>query len=476
MIEQQILDCLKKRTDNAPFLYSLEEKRWWTYQQVWQGALAYKRCFEQMGKKEIAVILENGVPLFLSYFACMLSDFVLIPLDPQKSQEELAQVLAHHPQAGVVDDLRQLPGTDGEPVEQAGLVALVEKIDLERLYMITYTSGSTGQAKGVMHCLKSLFHAGLVFGRAVGFGAQCVACHTMPMTYMAGILNTILMPLIMGSRIVLFPRFDVFTAVSFWKNVMQHEVNAFWLSPTMLNMLMTVDRRGQAREYFQSRRSLFCIGTAPLFPQLKERFETKYGVRLLPSYGLSETLFLSSEYDGAEETRGSVGNILPEVQLRFDGGGEILAGVPWMFLGYSNEDAGAYFTQGLYRTGDLGHVEAEKLFIDGRKKELIIKGGMNISPKRLEEVLLESGLVKECCVSSVVIDEEERIVCWAVLNGGEEDAGSALNRVVTGRLGRACAVDRYVFAERIPKNLNGKADKETMKKRLLASLRGENEG
>lgn len=147
-----------------------------------------------------------------------------------------------------------------------------------------------------------------------------------------------------------------------------------------------------------------------------------------------------------------------------------------MFLGYSNEDAGAYFTQGLYHTGDLGHVEAEKLFIDGRKKELIIKGGMNISPKRLEEVLLESGLVKECCVSSVVIDEEERIVCWAVLNGGGEDAGSALNRVVTGRLGRACAVDRYVFAERIPKNLNGKADKETMKKRLLASLRGENEG
>ena len=134
-------------------------------------------------------------------------------------------------------------------------------------------------------------------------------------------------------------------------------------------------------------------------------------------------------------SRGSVGNILPEVRLRFDGGGEILAGVPWMFLGYSNEDAGAYFTQGLYHTGDLGHVEAEKLFIDGRKKELIIKGGMNISPKRLEEVLLESGLVKECCVSSVVIDEEERIVCWAVLNGGGEDAGSALNRVVTGRLG-----------------------------------------
>ena len=291
-----------------------------------------------------------------------------------------------------------------------------------------------------------------------------MVCHTMPMTYMAGILNTIIMPFIMGCRIVLFPRFDIFTAVSFWKNVIENKVNTFWLSPTMLNMLLTVDRRGKAKEYFEQNKSLFCIGTAPLFPQLKRKFEERYSVRLLVSYGLSETLFLSTETLLSRECAGTVGEILPEVDLKFGEDGEILVDVPWMFPGYFNEETDSFFTDGYYHTGDLGYMESGKLFINGRKKDLIIRGGMNISPRQLEDVILTAPFIKECCVSSVVIEEEERIVCWLVLGEKYDNISNRLNQLIADKIGKNYTVDKYVIVGDIPKNLNGKVDKEQLKK------------
>lgn len=460
---KRMLEC----SFEQEFVYSLQNKRWYTYGQVWENALRFEEFFRSKGVEEVSIVLENGIVLFVTYFACMLGNIKIIPIDPQKSDVEIEHILENHPNILRISKEEELSALTDDCAECEKIQGLLEQVDFEKPYMVTYTSGSTGQAKGVIHSLKNLFLSAITFGETVGFDETSIVCHTMPMTYMAGILNTIFKPFIMHSKIVLFPRFSVMTAISFWKNVRELNVNTFWLSPTMLNILLTVDRKGDIAEYFKERKTIFCIGTAPLFPQLKEQFETKYGVSLLQSYGLSETLFISTRIPGIVAEDNSVGTVLDKVDLRFSDSEEILIDVPWMYLGYSNENTIDYFDGKYYLSGDLGKVEDNNLYITGRKKDLIIRGGMNISPKQIEETLLEEECVKECCVASVVEKNEECILCFYVPNGTIENVGVTFNKAIIERLGKAYKVDKFIEKKEIPKNLNGKTDKEKLKKEYL---------
>lgn len=455
--------CIGKRT----FVYSLERKQWYTYAQIWKNACEYLSFLQNRKLKEVSVVLENGIELFTLYFACMLGNIKIIPIDPQKSEVEVNHILENHPGIFVIHNTGELPVFTEEEIDDEVILPMFESIDFEKVYMITYTSGSTGQAKGVQHSLKNLFLASISFGDTVGFNKESVTCHTMPMTYMAGILNTIFMPFIQGGKIVIFPRFSVMTAIPFWKNVEALGVNTFWLSPTMLNILLTVDRKGAIAEYFKTIDPIFCIGTAPLFPQLKQQFEQRYGVQLLQSYGLSETLFISTKVRNEGQDKESVGRVLSDVDLHFDETEEIQLDVPWMFLGYSNEKTEDYFKDNYYLSGDLGKIEDGHLYITGRKKDLIIRGGMNISPKQIEETLLDSGLVKESAVSSVVEKCEEQILCWYVAAAEMENPGAQMNQIITERLGKAYKVDKFIAVKEVPKNLNGKVDKEKLKREYV---------
>ena len=446
------------------FVTEVSSKETLTYRQLWSGAFSYVDMYALQEKQEISVIWENSKELLVMYFACMISNTKIIPIDPQKAKPEVDAILANH--AGITAlfeaDKKEIPLE--KLLEDAQIKELIQGIDLQKPYMITYTSGSTGQAKGVIHCLYSLFLAGDVFGNETGYSKDSRVCHTMPMTYMAGILNTIFMPLVTGSQVVIFPRFSVMTAVTFWREVEKHQVNTFWLSPSMLNILMTVDRKGKAADYLRRTDTLFCIGTAPLYPQVKEAFEEKYGVELLPSYGLSETLFIATKVKGVQPEVSSVGAVLPLVDLQFTDAEEIYLDVPWMFLGYSNENTAEYFDGKYYKSGDLGEIRDTQLYITGRKKDLIIRGGMNISPKQIEEVLLSTDCVMECCVSSVVSDNEERVIAWCKVKETSDNLATNLNAIIIERLGRTYRVDQFVWVDEIPKNLNGKVDKEKLKK------------
>lgn len=463
-MKNDYLDRLCSFEMNRAFVTEISSKSVFTYGQIWNNAYRYIAVYGLRDKCEIAVIWENSVELLTMYFACMLSHTLMIPIDPQKAKLEIDSILENHARITALREEDKRPVCQENMVEEEQLKELITSIDLEKAYMITYTSGSTGKAKGVIHSLKNLFLAGDVFGEKVGFSEKSKVCHTMPMTYMAGILNTIFMPLVRGSQIIVFPRFSIMTAVTFWRAVAEYEVNTFWLSPTMLNILMTVDRKGKAAEYLNRTETIFCIGTAPLYTDLKQAFEKKYGVELLPSYGLTETLFISTKVKGDASGEQSVGRVLPAVDLHFSEADEIYLDVPWMFLGYSNENTTAYFDGKYYMSGDLGKIDEGYLCIIERKKNLIIRGGMNISPKQIEEVVLSAENVIECCVSSVVKNNEERVICWCKIKTPSESLATDLNTLIVERLGKAFKVDYFVCVDAIPKNLNGKVDKEKLKK------------
>ena len=258
-------------------------------------------------------------------------------------------------------------------------------------------------------------------------------------------------------------------ALSFWKRTRENGVNSFWMSPTMLNIILTIDRSDDMKGYFKEHRPTFCIGTAPLLADLKEKFETKYEVKLLQSYGLSETLFLSTNMENIDLPASSVGRLLEDVDIVLKDDNEIIISVPWMFKGYSNDDTASYFEGDYYKTGDLGKIEDGALTITGRKKDLIIRGGMNISPRQIEDCLMGKHLFDECCVASVVENGEERVICWYVAGQEIADILAVANKAVVEEIGNNYKVDKYIFIKELPKNLNGKIDKNVLRNRYYGN-------
>ena len=258
MNESEIRDIIKSTLSDKEFVSLWNEENWYSYADLWKRALCVAKMLEKTDTGRVVVVRENGLDLFVLYFASMLSNVTIVPIDPQKSDAEIELIISENAGSPIIRDKNVLEdiGEDHNGDENREIAERIDRIDLNKEYMITYTSGSTGHPKGVRHTLMNLFLAGISFGNVVGLDSGYTMSHVMPMSYMAGILNTIFMPFICRSKIVIMPRFDVMSAIGFWKTVKKKNVNAFWLSPTMLNILMTVDRKGKAKDYLSGRCSL----------------------------------------------------------------------------------------------------------------------------------------------------------------------------------------------------------------------------
>ena len=431
----------------------------------------------------IVVVLENSLELSMLYFSVMLTDKKIMVIDPQKGKTEIQNILAEIPDAKlIIDEKIEL---DDEYIKnvlwiETGTednISDVKKEFINRLsvrdfaapYLVTYTSGTGGVTKGVVHSLNSLFLTAYALYEKIGAIPDSALLHLMPMTYMAGILNSIIYPFVAGASIIITERFSIKTARSFWNKVIMYNANLFWLSPAMLMMIEQLDRGTKGEEYCTSHELTFLIGTAALTDKMREKFNQRYGVKVFASYGLSETLFISVETKRTlqKRLRDSVGEILEGVEYKLTDAGELLLDVPWMFLQYTNEATESYFEGGYYKSGDLAKFEDDCLFITGRSKDLIIKGGINISPILIENCILKNREITECAVIGVKDRSgEEKICCVYVLNElayCSNEMQKRLRQNIVEELGKNYMIDYFWETNSLTRNINGKIDKNQMR-------------
>ncbi len=457
-----------------------------TYEDLFTGCLDLAEALEDDydGQDTVIAVLENGYLLFQLYFTSMLTDKKIVVIDPLKGKDEIAEILKEYREAVVFAESsvsfmpsqnrvlfenkkREKRESDKAQSVKTKVIKRLEARDFDKTYLITYTSGTSGVTKGVKHSLNTLFAAAYALKMAVPDNNSGCFLHVMPMTYMAGILNSIIFPLIMRKKIVIAGRFSVKVAISFWKKAAAYGATLFWLSPSMLLMIDKLDRSKIGEDYCRNHDTCFLIGTAALTDKVREKIEKRYAVRLRASYGLSELLFISVE---TEETRkrgekNNVGEFLEGVEYKLEADKELLIRVPWEYLGYTNEDAENYRRGKYYVTGDLAEVRDGILYIVGRKKDLIIKGGLNISPSRIEECIAGHDDIIECAVYAGHDDCGEELVCCAYVCGDNETEAleRELAKKVLDELGKNYKIDMFYRLKELPRNINGKIDRARLK-------------
>lgn len=465
---------------DTPFVNDLPGGEEYTYQSFFSRVLGIIDSLnEKNAPSHIVCIMDNSVELMAYFFAIVLSGRIAVAIDPVKGSDEIDGILSSIDKKYIIVD-EPTSRKHGEydkivPSHSFKDMAIVDKdvkdtiLDFLRKRnfkddcLLTFTSGTSGNTKGVRNSLFNLCSTAEAFNSCFNVGKENAFAHLMPMTYMAGILNTLVQPFIAGSKIIIMGRFSPMVAFSFWQNVASSGVNTLWMSPSMLNIILKVGNEKVGAEYCKNNDMLFFIGTAPLQQKTREQFEERYGVTLYASYGLSETLFLSTETKESVLTgRDNVGKILKGVKFRFSEQGEFLVDVPWMFLGYTNENTEEYFDGSYYKTGDLAEINNNILQITGRCKDLIIKGGMNISAALIEKTVSQLDGVDECAAFGAVNEFQEESVVLAYVSN-ESDIEKAITAIIIEKLGRNYLIDSFYKVNAIPKNINGKVDKNTLK-------------
>lgn len=341
--------------------------------------------------------------------------------------------------------------------------------------LLLFTSGSTGRPKGVV-----LSHGNLL-ANASGVIAHTQVTdadrllHIMPLHHTNGINNQLVAPLLAGAEIALVERFRADDMVECLRHYEPTYVTGV---PTMYSRMLPKLEPG---ERFASLRFLRC-GSAPITPALHEAIEDAFGVPLIVSYGLSEATCTTTMNPPRARKVGSIGTVLEgqELALFQPGGdeqvargqdGEIRIRGPVLMQGYVGTDVESPIVDGWLRTGDLGRFDDDGyITITGRIKDVIIRGGENLSPGLIENQLEKHPAVKECCVVGVTdADLGEVPVAFVVAQAGCEVDTDALREHVQHGLSRVYVPARIHVLATLPTGSLGKVDRNRLKQLAVAN-------
>lgn len=454
----------------------------------------------------LALVLNNSAAFARLYYGCLYAGVVAVPINPALARPEIEFIFTHSGarllvSSAEIRNLGLLPPQaptvlladgrgSGEPLEDRDLALDLDCAEDDGVpplagaspqdtMAIVYTSGTTGRPSGVVQRIANLVDNGRVFGKALGISERHRFYGVLPMTYLGGYHNLLVLPYVNGASVVVANAFDARSALDFWSPASRHGVNALWIVPTIMSILLEIDRGSDGERLCRDRVELTLAGTAPLAPSLRRAFEQRYGVRVLENYGLSETLFLATNVPERETVEGSVGRALDGVEIRADATREreLLVRTPYLMDGYLDPERGggaALDRESWFATGDVGRVDADgNVFIEGRRKDIIIRGGVNVSAMAIEDVLLEHPDVVECAAVGVphkLYGEDVVAVVRLRAGADEERARGQLTATCRERLGSPNRPSRVAVLEELPHSSSGKIRKRELRERLASEL------
>ncbi len=339
-------------------------------------------------------------------------------------------------------------------------------IAMDDTALLQYTGGTTGVAKGAMlthrnlSCNVQQVTAWFVDVRRGGE----VMMGVLPFFHVFGLTVAMAFPLSVAGAVVLMPNpRDMPQLIA---SISKHRVTLFPAVPAMFTAI--VNAQGVEKLDLTSVRSCFS-GSAPLPPDILQRFEKMTGGKIVEGYGLTETspVTHANPLDGRRKI-GSIGVPLPNTDMKVvsleDGTtevgagkqGELLLKGPQVMCGYWNapEQTAAAFTDGWFRTGDIAAVDADDYtFIVGRKKDMIIAGGYNIYPDEIDAVLVAHPAVLEAATVGIPDPKRgETVKSFVVLRPGQRATADELAEYCRRELAAYKVPRSFAFLDELPKS------------------------
>jgi long-chain acyl-CoA synthetase len=487
-----VLEARASAQPRATYAISPETGRVLTFGGLRDAALDLAAFLDARGVPpgaKVALYMGNGLATLRLFIATMYAGRTVVPLNLLAQDAQLAYVLDHcdAPLAFVApqfeDRVRAASATVARRIElvacdidaearaaPAGAVELPDVAPGDDALMM-YTSGTTGQPKGVVLSHRNVTAAATFVTQAHALASEDRVLGTLPLYHINGQIVQAAATLIHGGGLVLPHRFS---ASAFWRLAAEHRCTWLNVVPTIISYLLAgPDPREEGIDLARIR---FCrSASAPLPPEHHRAFEARFGIGVIETMGLTETAApcFTNPLDPAKRRVGSPGRAFGnEAKIVADSGtaapagtvGEIMVRGPNVMKGYykaPEATAQALQPDGWLHTGDLGYLDADGfVFVTGRLKELIIKGGENIAPREIDEALLAHPAVLEA--AAVGISDRhygQEILACVVLRPGAAASVEALRDFCRVRLGPYKTPREIRIVADLPKGPSGKVQR-----------------
>ncbi|GAB3244729.1 long-chain-fatty-acid--CoA ligase [Arthrobacter pigmenti] len=431
----------------------------------------------------VAVISPNIPPMPAVYYGILRYGAIVVPLNPLLKGREIEYHLDDSGAKlafafeGVLEQVRQ--GAAASGIEVVSMDASFAKLlgghdaisdvaeaDASDTAVILYTSGTTGRPKGAELTHHNLLSNAELSRTLFRIAKGDVLFGGLPFFHIFGQTCALNAGVSAAATITILPRFDPVKAMEI---IQRDRVTIFLGVPTMYIGLLGVPDRGR---YDVSTLRVAASGGAALPLEVLHEFESAFDATLLEGYGLSETSPVVSfnQLDGIRKP-GSIGTAVSGAELKIvdDDGNELTTGEvgelavsgEYVMKGYwrNPEATGAAISDGWFRTGDMARKDEDNVFfIVDRKKDMILRGGYNVYPREIEEVLYEHEAVSEAAVLGQPDETQgEEVVAVVVL---KEGAAAVTEDQVRDFVAERVAAYKYprrvIIADELPKGPTGK--------------------
>jgi len=492
---RSFLDWRAEIQPESVYLIAPETGRTLTYAGLKSEAESLSRYLRHIGLQKgdtVSFMLHNGYQAARLLLGTMYGGFVVQPINLLAQRTQLAYVLEHsdtravfvapeyaarlreslagfartvHVETLDVDATRRF-----EASSRPG--STLPEIDEEDPALLMYTSGTTGRPKGCLLSHKNCIAGGEFTSAAHRLGpADRVLC-ALPLYHINGQIVTAVAPLVHGGSVVMPHRFS---ASNYWQLVSRYRCTWINVVPTIIAYLLNgADPRAAGLSIEQVK---FCrSASAPLPPEQHRAFEARFGIGIIETFGMTETAApcFTNPYERERRKIGSPGPAYGNEAKVVDPatGASLAAGEPGEIMvrgdnvmkGYYKDPVATASTvepDGWLHTGDLGYMDRDGfLFVTGRIKELIIKGGENIAPREIDEVLLMHPAVLEAAAVGMpdpVYGQD--IMAAVVLKPDNTCTAEELSAFCSRELGAYKAPKLIRLVDELPKGPSGKVQR-----------------
>lgn len=451
----------------------------YSYGDLWHNATRLCQSWQDEGLVAgdiVAFKLPNSFALPVCYFACALGGFIACPIVLTLRPETIQGNLKALKPALFIEDVLEFN------IESHTREFEPSSIDTEIPFLIMFSSGSTGANKAICHCLSSVLGSAASFAQLSGMSAATALYHVLPMTYMAGFLNSILAVFTAGGKIVEGPQFSMATVADFWRRPLATDANTLSVIPPLAAAICRLTRDPAKIDQVAKQFTQVQCTSQSIQDDLKQQFLEKFSLPLQDCYGMTELggpLTFQSK-DNALALN-AFSEPLPELELELREDGALWIKSPFSMLGYLIDDelVDPFDADGFLDTGDIaalrtqmgtgkGEIEIE---ITGRVKDIIIRAGINTSPARIESIISTAPEVDEVSVVGLPHSfwGEEIVACIVTLKRIESTEGSILN-FCRANLDSHEVPNRLIFLDELPRSFIGKVLKADLKSIILNEI------
>ncbi len=436
-----------------------------TYGDIWFNALEISASWKNEGITQgdkIAFIIPNNIALIIFYISCIIGGFTACPIVNTLHENTINELLKRIKPAKIVTEIPEIKSGIGINKN----INFESDHKINSVFIIFFTSGTTGESKAICHSINSVIGSALSFSESSGMFNKTRLYHIIPMAYMAGFLNTMLAPFVSGGTIIQGPLFSPASAVDFWTRPLNHNVNTLSIVPTIAYSLCQLTRDIKTIKLIKKSISQIQCTSAPINTKLRMDFYKKFSIPLQDCYGITELggpLSFQSYNDAMHNINRS--KLLPGIEISIKENSILWIKSSYLMLGYlkENELQLPLDDNGFMNTGDLAVVKNEQIQIIGREKEIIIRGGINVSPFHIESIISSMSEIKE--VTVIGIEHEfwgEEIVACVIPKKKYSGLKNKIMIFCRKNLSIHEIPDRIEFMEQFPKSFIGKVIKREL--------------